>query len=72
MVGFLQGEKIPYASLDGPPGRDDLRYRMGRGLGHWTPLGHAVVGATLMKLFEEAGIVVDSSALSASRRIERR
>jgi hypothetical protein len=71
MVGFLQAEKIPYVSLDEPPGRDGLRYRMGRGLGHWTPVGHAVVGAALMKLFEETGIAVPASALSASRRIKR-
>jgi hypothetical protein len=56
MAAFFQSHGIPYVSLDEPPGRDDLRYKLPNGgLGHWTPAGHAFAGAAILHLLEKTG-----------------
>jgi len=69
MVDFFMSERIPYVSLDGPPGRDDLRYHPPDGPSHWTPAGQAEAGANILRLLVETGIVQPEPAARGSERV---
>jgi len=64
LVPFLRSENIPYVSLDELTDREDLRYPVGGGLGHWTPAGHAVAGAAILRLLRESGALAPTTAVS--------